>query len=79
MKIFFIEFIRACTFFISIKFYFDIIRRRKLPYKGVFVSPKQLNKTYEELSMAFPGRVFMYKAGRQREISFDNEGIYVLS
>ena len=29
--------------------------------------------------MAFPGRVFMYKAGRQREISFDNEGIYVLS
>ncbi len=57
----------------------DIIRRKAVPYIGVFVSPKQLNKTYEELSDAFPGRVFMYKAGRQREISFDKEGIYVLS
>lgn len=57
----------------------DVIRRRKLPYIGVFVSPKQLNKTFEELEDAFPGRVYMYKACRQREISFDHEGIYVLS
>jgi len=57
----------------------DIIRHRKLPYTGVFVSPKQLNKTFEELEAAFPGRVYMYKAGRQREISFEHEGIYVLS
>lgn len=58
----------------------DIIRRRKLPYIGVFVSPKQLNKTFEELDDAFPGQVYIYKTGsKYREISFENEGIYVLS
>lgn len=59
----------------------DILRRRKnLPYIGVFVSPKQLVKTYEELEAEFPGKVFMYKTGGKfREISFDKEGIYVLS
>lgn len=57
----------------------DIIRRRKLPYVGVFVNHKQLNKTYEELSAAFPGRVYIYKSRRSNELSFDKEGIYVLS
>lgn len=58
----------------------DIIRRRKLPYIGVFVSPKQVEATYKELESAFPGRVYIYKTrSRYTEISFENEGIYVLS
>lgn len=58
----------------------NIIRRRQLPYIGVFVSPRQLNKTYEELSAAFPRRVYMYKShGEHQDISFENEGIYILS
>ena len=58
----------------------DVIRRRKLPYIGVFVTNKQLEKTYEELNSAFPGKVYMYKTrSRYNTISFDQEGIYVLS
>lgn len=57
-----------------------IIRRRSLPYIGVFVSPKQVVKTYEELNAAFPGKVYVYKTGsKYRDISFDKEGIYVLT
>lgn len=57
-----------------------IICRHKRPYIGVFVSPKQLVITYEELNAAFPGRVYVYKTGsKYRDISFDKEGIYVLS
>ena len=58
----------------------NIIRRRQLPYIGVFVSPKQLKKTYEELSAAFPRRVYMFKSHTEyQNISFENEGIYILS
>lgn len=60
----------------------DIIRRRKLPYIGVFVNHEALNKTYEELEAEFPGQVYMYKSQSKRgheDISFENEGIYILS
>ena len=74
------HFIRETGYGIPFNKIKDIIRRRKLPYIGVFVSPKQLVKTYEELDAAFPGEVYIYKTGsKYREISFDKEGIYVLS
>ena len=73
----FVKYSEAGIPFAKIK---DVIRRRKLPYIGIFVSHKQLTKTYEEMSSAFPGQVYMYKGhSKHQEITFDKEGIYVLS